>query len=279
MTLVQLANFIRIAELQSVSKAAAVVRIAQPALSRQVRSLEIELGSSLLVRRPWGVTLTPAGEVLVSRGRRLLVDAENIRDAVADLSSEPRGRIAVGVPTSLAVALIPPLATIVRDRYPGLRPHFVDGFSAMLHGRTMAGDLDLAVLYEDRAKAPLATAPLLTEALMMIGPRGAKPSGRSMAAVIRNKTLILPARPNRLRLIVDEALAKHAGLEFLTVEVDSLPAIVGMVAVGLGFTFLPYSSVAAEVASGSVEAWNLPSPRFHARCCSRARWIARRPRR
>ena len=60
----QLQNFQRIVELQSLSKAAAVVRIAQPALSRQVKALEDELGVELLTRHGWGVAPTPAGRIL-----------------------------------------------------------------------------------------------------------------------------------------------------------------------------------------------------------------------
>jgi LysR family nitrogen assimilation transcriptional regulator len=92
MTLQQLANFVRIVELQSFSKTAAVIRIAQPALSRQVRNLEIELASPLLVRHGWGVTPTAAGELLLERARRLLAEAEGARDALLALSAEPSGR-------------------------------------------------------------------------------------------------------------------------------------------------------------------------------------------
>ncbi|HRE44026.1 MAG TPA: LysR family transcriptional regulator, partial [Terricaulis sp.] len=100
MTLTQLANFIRIAELQSLSKAALVVGVAQPALSRQLRTLEAEMGSPLFVRHAWGVALTPAGETLLARARRVLAEAESARDAVQALAKRPTGRISLGVPAS-----------------------------------------------------------------------------------------------------------------------------------------------------------------------------------
>ncbi|MDP3746544.1 MAG: LysR substrate-binding domain-containing protein [Phenylobacterium sp.] len=257
MTLVQLANFIRIAELQSLSKAAAVIRIAQPALSRQLRHLETELGTALLLRHARGVSLTSAGEAFLARARRVLAEADGARDAVNALAANPTGRVVLGVPTSLATVLLPALAAVLREKYPKLRPRLVDGFSAVLHARTIAGELDLAALYDDRAVGPLATSPLLDEDLVLVGPSDVLiPPGPSVR-VMAQSPLILPARPNRLRLIVDAGLSAEILHEADIVEVDSLPAIIAMVSQGMGFTVLPQSSVASELAAGRLQTWPL----------------------
>lgn len=261
MTLLQLANFVRIAEMQSVSKAAAVVGVAQPALSRQVRNLEAELGTPLLERRSWGVTLTPAGEVLLARARRLLFEADDARDAVRALASDPSGRVALGVPASICRALLPPLALALRPEFPNLRPYLLDGFSASLHARVLAGDLDLAILYDQRPMGPLTTAQLLSEDLMLVGP----PNGQIDAMGtpgerLADRPLILPARPNRLRLLIDEVLGLRREDEPSILEVDALPAIIGMVERGAGYTVLPYSAVAAEVEGGALAVGPLPGP-------------------
>jgi LysR family transcriptional regulator, nitrogen assimilation regulatory protein len=252
MTLAQLSNFIRIAELKSLSKAAAALRIAQPALSRQIRSLEHELGSTLLVRHAWGVTLTSAGEILLERARRVLLESDGARDAILTLSAEPRGRVALGIPTSLAKALIPPLARNLREKYPKLRPHFMDGFSAGLHARTLAGELDLAILYDDRAIGPLAATPLLTEPLMLIGPRNK--TGEATLSALHKLPLVLPARPNRLRLIFDQLAALGPGEDADIVEVDSFSALIALVQQGDAHTLLPFSSVRDDVERGSLTA-------------------------
>lgn len=262
MTLAQLANFVRIAELGSLSKAAAVLRIAQPALSRQLRLLEADLGSSVFMRHAWGISLTPAGEILLVRARKLLLEAEAARDAIHALASEPTGRVAIGVPTSVAVTLLPALAAILRNKWPKLRPHLVDGFSAQLHGRMLAGELDLALLYEDRAIGPLETTPLLAENLMLVTSADTVVEETSAAEMLVGGPLILPARPNRLRLIVDEALANRPGDEPDILEVDSLPAIISMVERGQGRTVLPYSTVSEQVRRGSLATWNLQFPQL-----------------
>lgn len=255
MTLVQLANFVRIAELRSLSKAAAVIRIAQPALSRQVRLLEAELGAPLLVRHPWGVETTEAGEAFAAHAREVLRGVERARDAVEALAVEPSGRVAIGVPATMAACLLPQLAARLRERYPRMRAHFTDDFSTGLHSRMHAGELDLALLYADRAMGPVEAHPLLSEELRLVS-GGDEPDG-TPSEIVRRQPVILSARPSRLREIVDELLALHDVDPGAVIEVDSLPAILGMVQRGLGCTFFPYSTVHDEVARGLLRATSL----------------------
>jgi LysR family nitrogen assimilation transcriptional regulator len=274
MTLTQLAYFVRIAEAQSLSKAAAIVRVAQPALSRQLRNLEAELGTPLFVRHAWGVTLTAAGDVLLARARRTLMEAEGARDAVQALAGQVSGDVTVGVPTSLATSFLPALAEAIHLRYPKLRARFIDGFSALLHARTLSGELDLAILYQDRAMGPLRTSLLLTERLVLVGPPGANVTPGPAAQMLDGRRLIIAARPNRLRLIVDQALLGSAAPEIL--EVDSLPATLAMIERGAGFTILPFSAVAAEARRGAVAVSSLDEPRF-SRILVLARSMEREP--
>lgn len=258
MTLTQLAYFVRIAELESFSKAAAVVRIAQPALSRQIRNLEAELGAELFERQAWGVRLTEAGGALLEHAREILLGVDAARDAVDALSAEPAGRVSIGVPATLATQLLPPLALALRSAYPRLKPRFVDDFSTGLHARVHAGELDLAILYEDKAMGPLVTAPLLQEPLTVV----VQPGGASTAAeILRSTTVVLSGRPSLLRKIIDGVLAIHGVTDSAILEVDSLPAIVSMVSQGLGCTVLPYSTVADEVDRDELQALPLsPAP-------------------
>jgi LysR family nitrogen assimilation transcriptional regulator len=260
MTLAQLANFVRIVELQSLSRAAAMVRIAQPALSRQVRQLEAELGAPLLVRHAWGVTPTAAGEALLTSARHLLREADGVKDTVHALATHPRGRVALGVPASLAACLLPPLAEILRRQYPDLLPYLVEGFSAVLRARLVSGELDMAVLYDERSFGGLSPTPLLAEPLMLIGPAGMPAPGATTADRLRAGTMILPSPPNRLRQMIDEALAQHDAPEPPILEVDSVPAIVAMVESGAGYTILPYSTVAPAADRRKVDVWPLEFP-------------------
>ncbi len=261
MNLRQLSYFVRIVDLQSLSKAAAVLRVAQPALSRQMRALEDDLGTGLLVRHGWGVTPTPAGQVLADHARRLLREAQATRDAVAALSAEPSGSLSLGVPSSLALAMLPRLSAWFLEHYPKVALQLLDGFSASIHGLIMSGRLDVAVLYADRSLGPLAATPLLREPIMLVGGAGrlAAPVPVTLDA-LGTMPLILPSRPNRLRLLLDQLRIDH-GLDLdVRVEVDSLPALLDMVRTGQGFTMLPYSAVHDPVREGRLSAAPLDPP-------------------
>ena len=259
MTLIQIANFLRVVELQSVSKAAAMVRLAQPALSRQVRALENELGAPLLVRHGWGVTPTSAGEAFAAEAHKVLKAVEAARDAVHIQAADPVGRVMLGMPMSLAPALLPPLAAALRERYPGLRGHFIDGTGLELHRRLLEGELDLAVLYDDRGLGPVTLTPLLTERLVLVGaPDAVVNPALTSGDLVRSLPLILPSRPNRHRLLVEHLAGD--GEANVVLEVEANAAILAMVESGQGYTVTTYSGVASQIAKGDVRAFSLMRP-------------------
>ena len=102
MDLKQIEYFVRVAELGSFTRAAVVLNIAQPALSRQVRLLEVELRQNLLVRK-WARRLpTEAGRLLLEHGRGILHQVERAREELGRVRGALAGRVAIGLPTSVA---------------------------------------------------------------------------------------------------------------------------------------------------------------------------------
>ena len=245
MDLRQLRYFVHIVEMQSFSKAAASLRITQPALSRQIMLLEEELGEQLLTRRGWGATATPVGVLLADHARRLLKDAQLAKDSVRAFADEPSGTVSFGVPSSLGGVLLPDIARLFRSKYPKVRLHLVEGFSATIHEWILNGRLNLAVLYEAPAMPQLNILPLVEEAMVAVGAidRFADEDQISVTALLK-LPLILPARPHRLRLLVDGFADTLGGTPIVPlVEVDSLPVLLELVKAGMGGTVLPYSAV------------------------------------
>ncbi|HYG90699.1 MAG TPA: LysR substrate-binding domain-containing protein [Azospirillum sp.] len=257
----QLRYFLHVAEMQSLSRAAALLRVAQPALSRQIKSLEEELGVPLLRRHGWGVTPTPAGQVLMNHARQVLKEVSAARDAVLAYQSEPSGTLSFGVPSSLSKVLLPGLAVRFRQRAPKVRLHLVDGFSATIHEWLVQGHLDLAVLYETKTTDGLVSSPLLEEEMVLIGPAGRLAGQDSVSlAAVADHDLILPARPHRLRLLLDQAFAEHGLSCEPVIEVDALSALVELVRIGEAYTLLPHSSVHELLLSGDLSAAAVAPP-------------------
>jgi DNA-binding transcriptional LysR family regulator len=82
MSLAQIVSFVTVAETRSVSRASVRLRVAQPALSRQIKSLEDELGAPLFARTPKGMSLLPEGEIFLEHARRILADVEAAKSSI-----------------------------------------------------------------------------------------------------------------------------------------------------------------------------------------------------
>ncbi len=254
MDLKPLSNLIHVVELQSFSKAAAFLRIAQPALSRQVKALEEELGVALLERHGWGVTATAEGLILVEHARKLLRNVQEAREAVLALQAEPQGEVTLGVPTSVGAAMVPDLVQQFRKTCPKVALRLVEGFSGSVHEWLLAGRLDLAILYETRETVAIGAEPLLSEEMVLVGAAGRLGEGPVTLDDLAALPLVLPGRPHRLRLLVD-GWASEARLDIRPcIEADSLGLLKELAQREEGFTILPYSAVHAEVRQGRLSA-------------------------
>src|SRR6476620_9838856 len=105
MDLRQIEYFVRVAELGSFTRASIALDVAQPALSRQVRLLEVELRQNLLVRNGRGAVPTEAGQLLLEHGRGILHQVQRAREELGRVRGALSGRVAVGVPPSIARVL------------------------------------------------------------------------------------------------------------------------------------------------------------------------------
>jgi len=145
MDLKQLEYFVRVAELGSFTRAAIELDVAQPALSRQVRLLEVELRQNLLVRNGRGAIPTEAGKLLLEHGRGILHQVERAREDLGRLRGGLAGRVAVGLPTSVARVLTVPLTRAFREALPEARLSISEGLSGSLQEGLISGRLDIVI--------------------------------------------------------------------------------------------------------------------------------------
>src|SRR5262245_12666509 len=121
MTLQQLAYFVAVAETRHFTKAAQRVHVAQPSLSKQIHTLEHELGAPLFSRARGNVTLTPAGAALLPVAKRIMSDVDTARLEVGELAGLRRGRVRLGATPSLCVGVLADVLRAFHDAYPGIR--------------------------------------------------------------------------------------------------------------------------------------------------------------
>src|SRR5262245_6691787 len=169
MELRQIEYFLAVVDSRSFTQASAVLGVAQPALSRQVRQLEDELGVRLLYRHGRGVRLTEEGAQFHAGVEPLL---RELRQAVHDLratANVPAGEISLGMPPSLSATIGASLVQTFRRKYPQVRLHIVDGFSGFVNEWLVAGRVDMAVINQARRSPCIRSDELLSVDLFLFG--------------------------------------------------------------------------------------------------------------
>lgn len=244
MNLKQLETFVRVAEMGSFSKAAVVLETVQPALSRQVRQLEIDLRVTLLERTGRGVVLTEAGKRLFEHSVGIMALVARAREDLEASRDEMAGRVVLGLPPSLGKALTVPLVETFKQEWPKARLAVVEGLSAHIAEWIATGRVDIGLLYNPEPHAALEIEPLRSEPLCLISRRDAPgPADAADAAVplarLQGVPLVLPERLHAIRRLL-ETQAALAGVKLdIAWEISSVPAILALVRKGHGHAVLP----------------------------------------
>jgi len=265
MNLKQLEYFVQVAELGSFSKAAVVLDIAQPALSRQVRSLETELHQQLFLRNGRGVTLTDAGKRLFDHSVAVLQLMAHAREDLGASRNEPVGRVTIGLPPSMGRQLTLPLIDRFKKQLPAARLAIVEGLSTHIVEWVTTGRIDIGLVYNPEAQPGLEITPLLQEQLGLVSHA---PKGKGKRAALpplpmkelSRYPLIVPERIHAMRRLLDTQAAL-AGIKLdIAWEVSSVPSIIDLVCAGYGYAVLTASGVAASARAGELVTRRLVDP-------------------
>jgi LysR family transcriptional regulator, nitrogen assimilation regulatory protein len=274
MDLKQLDYFLRVAELGSFTRAAEVLSVAQPALSRQVRLLEVELRQNLLTRNGRGAFPTEAGKVLMEHARGILHQVQRAREDMRSvqqqggvLASHPlhelTGRVAIGLPPSLARLVTVPLTRQFRAALPRASLSIAEGLSASLQEGVVNGRLDIALLYGAVVSQELEASPLLEEELVLVtkGDVARIPAAVSLRE-LPEFALIIPARPNSFRVLVETQLARLGLAPTIALEVDGTATILDLVDSGIGAAVLPRHAVSLDQTGRDFQVRSIVRPKL-----------------
>ncbi len=263
MDLRQLHYFVRIVELKSFTRAAEQLRIAQPALGLQIRNLEAELETQLLVRHSRGVEPTEAGLVLLEQARTLLDTAQHTKQLLRDFRGVPRGKLSIGMSPSLSHEFSATLVARCANELPEVTLTIVEELSATLIEWIREDQLDLTCASAaPGVERDLVWEPLFRTDLYFVGASAAMPPGGSHIsfADVAGHSLVLPSESHGLRRRIED-IARTAGVSLQVVsEVQSAELSKELVKQEIGYTILPYVCVRREVELGALAARCIVEP-------------------
>jgi DNA-binding transcriptional LysR family regulator len=258
----QLRTFSCVAELGSLSKASDTLRVAQPALSRQIKLLEHELRAELFTRNGRGMVLTDAGRLLLARTAGIVRQIDQVRDEIQSAGGPPSGRVVLGLVPTVSCVISARLARRTVDRYPGISLCIVESYSGHLMEWLHRGEMDLALIYGPSTDLHLTVQSLGRDPIVAVGPRGSGLAQRKQVDIgwLLKQRLVLPSHSHGLRALIEQAAAKKKLKLDVKLEADSFRVLTSLVEEGLGYSLLPPSSVRNEVADGRLEAAAIAKP-------------------
>jgi LysR family nitrogen assimilation transcriptional regulator len=261
MDIKQLEYFRHVAELGSFTRAAAYLSVVQPALSRQIRQLEVELGQNLFERNGRGVVLTDAGARLLEHTRGILTQIGRARQELEDQRNGDSGHFTLGLPPSLGSTVTVPLVKAFSASLPNARLATVEGLSAYILEWLSIGRVDCALVYNATSSVHVDLQPLLDDRLYLVAPRTAQANSRPVSlAQLSELPLIIPSRPHAMRMAVENALAGVDRKIRVAHEIESISAVIDLVRQGHGFGVLPVNAVKSSPWAGDVVIKPVGSP-------------------
>ncbi|MCR9071494.1 MAG: LysR family transcriptional regulator [Alphaproteobacteria bacterium] len=240
MNIRHLETLLAIADSGSFAAAAERVGVTQSAVSMQMKTLEEELGAPLFDRARRPPVLNETADGVLGRVRELVRLSEDIR-ALAG-GGATRGRLRLGIIPTAATGLVPAALARLAERAPDLRIRVESGLSVDLLRRVAQGALDAAVVTETpRLERGLVLNPIHEEPLVVAAPIGA--SGRSDRDLLRTLPFVRFNRRTGVGRVIDTALRQRRIVVSEAMELDSIEAILAMVARGLGVAVAPAGSI------------------------------------
>jgi LysR family hydrogen peroxide-inducible transcriptional activator len=263
-TLRQLQYVVAVAEMLSFRRAAELCNVSQPSLSAQVAELETALGVPLFERDRRGVLVTSAGQEIISRARRVLVEADDFVEAANRFLDPLAGTLRIGVIPTIGPYLLPRVVPALRKAYPRMMLIWIEDKTEVLVRSVAHGDLDAALLALESDLGDLEHDVVTVDPFVLATSpehklsHGAKRVSRNQ---LRGERILLLDDGHCFR---DQVLeyCSSAMLEELGFRATSLPTLAQMVSTGAGITLLPSIAVPTETNRSqlSIRSFSRPEP-------------------
>jgi DNA-binding transcriptional LysR family regulator len=269
-----LKGFLAVARHGHFTRAAGELGLAQPALSQQIAQLEEELGVVVFERSRRGARLTAAGQALVRRAERILLEVDEARREAGRHASLDHGHVVIGTISSIAVLRLPALLARFRSRHPGVEVELREGHTARLVQLLGSGALDLAMIHTGSLRTGRVAPPpgrsgaqvtwesaYSEELVLIVGRRHRLAHAREVRwADLSDEAFVMFHEGSMLRSIVGAAAAVAGFSARIALEVDETATVRSFVAAGLGVSVLPRSLAASP--GPAVDLVRLAAPRL-----------------
>ena len=266
----QLQYAIELSELCNFSQVAEKLNITQPALSKQILSLENELGVKLFDRSTTPMTLTAAGESFIRQAKELLFRQEQLTHSMARFQSGESGRLVIGISPFRTLYMIPAVAKKVREKFPGVQVFLHETGSDTLRKEIAEGKYDFAIVNLPVEESVLNVVPLEQDTLALAVPNSMlellPESVRQKKEIDLEDCAVLPfivvGKNQEMRILFDRLCAQADFQPEIAMEVVGLTTAWAMAHAGIGATVLPLQFLASETFDKDITLFTLKGDKF-----------------
>lgn len=254
----QLRYFVAIVDAGSLTRASALLNIAQPSLSQQMADLEATIGVKLLDRSVRGVTATASGQAVYRHAQTILHLREQTADVARGAGNEIGGRVRLGLPSSIAMVLAAPLVKNLTQAFPDILLELYESPSTYLAAQLFDERVDLSLLVDSSPSPGLEVRALMEESIYFV--QSAKTTSRKAKQAVRLADLtdfpmILTTRATTLRQLIDSACSVSATKLQVQAEASSIQTLLTVVAEGSLSTLVPYSALSWHPTTSALRLW------------------------
>ena len=247
----QLQNAILLSQVLNFSQAAQQLGITQPSLSKQILTLESELGVKLFDREHTPLKLTPAGAYFFPRAKELLYHETQLHKAMAQYEAGESGRLVIGVTPFRSLYLMPELVKKVKQRFPGVQVVLHEAGRAQLKRELTEGNCDFAIVNLPLDESLLDVTPLEPDTLVLAVPDALVhhlPAGQTSIdfAEVGNLPFVVLGKSQELRQLFDKLCAASGIEPNIVAEVVGVTTSWAMARAGVGAALLPLQFVRNE---------------------------------
>lgn len=264
MDIKQLRYFTYVAETGSYTRAAEVIDVAQPVLSRQIRRLEIELGQALLIRHGRGVALTDAGQTLLKHSRLILQQLDLAYEDLNLSDGKLRGHVFLGIPPTLAKLISVDVIKAFKENLPDAKLTIVEAMTVNIEESINLGRVDIGLLHNPSVSQSIENKLLLEEELYLIC-HVDSPLAQNESVCLRdleNVPLIMPSVSNTIRMLCEKEMFKINIKPNIAWEIDSVDIILNLVAEGMGSAILSQYALPITTQGSLLRAIPITSPKL-----------------
>ena len=251
----RLRYFIAVCDHGGFSRASDAIGIAQPALTRQIKLLENEMGLPLVERSGRGTVPTEEGRYLLARSREHLDILDSLVTKTRGMFLDSRKQLSLGICPTITPLFLEMIQAYIADSHPNVGLSVIQAYSGDLANLMSNGRLDIALTYRPSDRLDWNSVDLLSERLVLVtGPNPLNGSASLPLAQLSGLKLILPSKIHQLRRIIDRVCADR-GVELNPeLELDSLTAVKAILPDKSSefATILPYNSIEDEVREGKL---------------------------